>query len=92
MDAPMSPAFGPPALSPEELNDLRSHVVSLKLGDFGTELVGEKNVSNATAVIALLHHLGFAPERIASAIAGFRGATRRQDELFRDHRFRVRPG
>ncbi|PYI81665.1 MAG: UDP-N-acetylenolpyruvoylglucosamine reductase [Verrucomicrobia bacterium] len=61
----------------------------LKLGDFGTELVGEKNVSNATAVIALLHHLGFAPERIASAIAGFRGATRRQDEVFRDHRFRV---
>ena len=59
------------------------------LGEFQSALLGEKNASNAGAVIALLHHLGFAPGRIAEAIASFRGAARRQEELFRDERFRV---
>jgi UDP-N-acetylmuramate--L-alanine ligase/UDP-N-acetylenolpyruvoylglucosamine reductase len=59
------------------------------LGDFPLSLLGEKNVSNAGAVVALLHQLGFAPGDIARAIAGFTGAARRQQELFRDDRFRV---
>ena len=60
-----------------------------KLGEFSTALIGEKNVSNATAVVALLHQLGFAATDIARAIAPFRGAARRQQELFSDGRFRI---
>jgi UDP-N-acetylenolpyruvoylglucosamine reductase len=60
-----------------------------RLSDFTIRLMGEKNVSNATAVIALLHELGYAPADIAWAIAGFTGAARRQQELFRDGRFAV---
>ncbi len=63
--------------------------VGQKLGDFTTALIGEKNLSNCAAVIALLHQLGFAPEKIAAAIAPFRGAARRQQELFSDARVRV---
>src|ERR1051325_2652710 len=59
------------------------------LGEFAISLIGEKNVSNAAAVIALLHQLGFAPADIARAIAPFKGALRRQQEIFRDARFRV---
>ena len=60
-----------------------------KLGDFTLRLIGEKNISNAVAVIALLHRLGYAPDAIASAIADFTGAARRQQEVFSDARFRV---
>ena len=60
-----------------------------KLGDFTLRLIGEKNISNAGAVIALLHRLGYAPDAIARAIANFTGAARRQEELFGDARFRV---
>ena len=60
-----------------------------KLGDFTLRLIGEKNISNAGSVIALLHRLGYAPDAIAHAIAGFTGAARRQQELFSDARFRV---
>jgi UDP-N-acetylenolpyruvoylglucosamine reductase len=61
----------------------------LKFGDFTLRLIGEKNISNAGAVIALLHRLGYASDAIARAIADFTGAARRQQELFRDARFRV---
>jgi UDP-N-acetylenolpyruvoylglucosamine reductase len=61
----------------------------MKLGDFRTTLIGEKNISNATAVIALLHELGCDAADIAKAIAPFRGAARRQELLFADARFRV---
>jgi UDP-N-acetylmuramate--L-alanine ligase/UDP-N-acetylenolpyruvoylglucosamine reductase len=60
-----------------------------RLGEFRTQLLGEKNVSNATAVIALLHHLGFSVEETAKAISGFKGAARRQQVLFSDSRFQV---
>ncbi len=60
-----------------------------KLGDFTLRLIGEKNISNAGSVIALLHRLGYAPDAIARAIADFTGAARRQQELFSDARFRV---
>ena len=59
------------------------------LGEFGTQLLGEKNISNVCAVIALLHQLGFAPAEIAAACEPFQGAARRQQELFRDGRFCV---
>ena len=58
-------------------------------GEFSISLFGEKNVSNACAVIGLLHQLGFASAEIAKAIAPFRGAARRQQELFADARFRL---
>jgi UDP-N-acetylmuramate--alanine ligase len=60
-----------------------------RLGEFSIALLGEKNVSNAVAAIALLHQLGYPADRIAGAIAGFRGAARRQEELFADERFRL---
>jgi UDP-N-acetylenolpyruvoylglucosamine reductase len=60
-----------------------------KLGDFTLRLIGEKNISNAGAVVAMLHRLGYAPDAIARAIADFSGAARRQQELFNDARFRV---
>jgi UDP-N-acetylmuramate--alanine ligase len=53
-----------------------------RLGTFTVELLGEKNVSNAAAVIALLHAEGFPADKIASAISSFRGAARRQQELY----------
>jgi UDP-N-acetylmuramate--L-alanine ligase/UDP-N-acetylenolpyruvoylglucosamine reductase len=59
------------------------------LGEFRTQLLGDKNVSNATAVIALLHKLGFAPAEIGKAISGFTGAARRQQVLFADSRCQV---
>ncbi len=59
------------------------------LGQFATQLLGEKNLSNACAVVALLHQLGFGPSEIAAAIVPFQGVARRQQELFRDSRFRL---
>ncbi len=59
------------------------------LGEFRTRLLGEKNISNAAAVIALLHQLDFKPGEIAPAVAGFEGAARRLQQLFVDARFRV---
>jgi UDP-N-acetylmuramate--L-alanine ligase/UDP-N-acetylenolpyruvoylglucosamine reductase len=60
-----------------------------KLGDFAVRLLGEKNMSNAGAVVALLHRLGYGAKEIAHAIGQFTGAARRQEELFRDSRFCV---
>jgi len=60
-----------------------------RLGEFTTRLAGEKNVSNAAAVVALLHCLGRAPGEIARALAPFTGAARRQEVLFADGRFTV---
>lgn len=60
-----------------------------RLGEFLTQLLGDKNVSNTAAVVALLHQLGFGVPEIAGAVAGFRGVARRQELLFADDRFRV---
>lgn len=60
-----------------------------RLGRFTLALPGEKNVSNAAAVIGLLHQLGYPADQIAPAIAAFRGAARRQQQLYRDERFAV---
>jgi UDP-N-acetylmuramate--alanine ligase len=53
-----------------------------KLGEFSTRLLGEKNVSNAAAVVAMLHQLGYPPGEIARALAPFEGAARRQQLLY----------
>jgi len=60
-----------------------------KLGTFSISLLGEKNISNAAAVITLLHQLGYPAQQIAGALFSFRGAARRQQEVFRDDRFRI---
>jgi UDP-N-acetylmuramate--alanine ligase len=44
---------------------------------FTIQLFGEKNVSNATGMIAYLLHMGFAVDKIREAIGGFLGAKRR---------------
>lgn len=59
------------------------------LGRFGIRLCGAQNVSNAAAVVAMLHGIGFEPQRIAQAIEAFTGAARRQQCLFEDERFRI---
>jgi UDP-N-acetylmuramate--alanine ligase len=60
-----------------------------RLGEFAISLIGSKNVSNAAAVIALLHQLELKPLDIGRAICSFRGAARRQQQLFKDDRCRV---
>ena len=60
-----------------------------RLGEFSTGLIGEKNISNAACVVALLHQLCFPPAEIARAIAPFKGAARRQQELYSDESCRV---
>ncbi|MCD6051997.1 MAG: murC [Verrucomicrobia bacterium] len=60
-----------------------------RLGEFNLSLVGEKNVSNAAGAAALLHTLGHPMEDIAKALAPFKGAARRQQELHRDEQVRV---
>jgi UDP-N-acetylmuramate--alanine ligase len=59
------------------------------LGEFSLRLIGEKNISNAGAVVTFLDQQGFSAPEIAAAISEFRGAARRQQELFRDDKFRV---
>ena len=59
------------------------------LGDYTLRLLGEKNVSNALAIVAFLHRNGFAPADISIALGSFLGANRRQQELFADERFKI---
>lgn len=59
------------------------------LGEFEIMLRGEKNISNAVAVVAFLHANGIEPHAIGGALAGFQGADRRQQELFADDRYRI---
>ncbi len=60
-----------------------------KLGEFCIRLLGDKNISNAVAVITLLHQLGYDINAMADAIADFRGAARRQQQLFQNENFCV---
>ena len=59
------------------------------LGKFWIQVFGEQNISNATAVVAFLYRNGFEPPEIAAAMATYRGAHRRQQELFADDRYRI---
>ena len=59
------------------------------LGNFKSRLIGEKNVSNITGVIAFLHRQGFPTDKIKDAIENFRGVERRQQLLYQDAQVRV---
>ncbi len=48
------------------------------VGTFTSSLIGEHNLANLTAVVALLIHHGHAPDAIASALASYEGVKRRQ--------------
>ncbi|MBO4714493.1 MAG: UDP-N-acetylmuramate--L-alanine ligase [Verrucomicrobia bacterium] len=59
------------------------------LGDFKIRLMGEHNVCNAAAVIALLTELGYSSRDIADSIKDFTGARRRQELLFSNESYRI---
>lgn len=88
----VSCGFGPEAayrIKPQNGSEFEIWCDDQKLANFKLALLGEKNISNAAAVITLLHQLGYAPGEIARALAEFQGATRRQQEVFCDEHFRV---
>ena len=89
VQSPKSKTEGAATLSAQSSTRFTVWHHGAKLGDFSIRLFGEKNISNATAVIALLHQLGCSPKRIASALAEFLGAARRQEELLADGQIRV---
>jgi UDP-N-acetylmuramate--L-alanine ligase/UDP-N-acetylenolpyruvoylglucosamine reductase len=49
---------------------------------YKTLLFGEKNISNAAAVVSFLLHLSFSKEKIRNAIKDFYGAERRFDKIY----------
>ncbi len=55
--------------------------------EFTISLFGEKNVSNATAVIVMLKSLGFTNGAIQKAICDFHGAKRRFEKVFSNENF-----
>ena len=57
--------------------EILSKLFELKKTTVHSNLFGEKNVLNTTAVITILLHLGFSIEKISEAIMGFTGAKRR---------------
>ncbi len=59
------------------------------VGEFQTRLFGEKNVSNAGAVVAFLTENHFSADSIGLAISRFGGAQRRQQMLFGNAQYRV---
>ena len=60
-----------------------------RLGEFHIRLFGEKNISNAVAVVAFLHRNGFQVDEIARSLITYHGANRRQQELFSDEHYRI---
>ncbi len=82
--------YGESSHADYRLSEIRSHgmavsfVVSCDHGPFGESLSqltvgvpGHHNALNAAAAFAAAVELGFAPPRVAAAIAGYRGARRR---------------
>ncbi len=55
-------------------------------GEFIISLFGEKNVSNAAAVIVMLVTLGFSVDKIQTAIKNFTGAKRRFEKVFENEK------
>ncbi|MBI3366010.1 UDP-N-acetylmuramate--L-alanine ligase [Candidatus Roizmanbacteria bacterium] len=60
---------------------------NILLGEFFISLFGDKNVSNAAAVIVMLVTLGFTVEKIKKAIGNFVGAKRRFEKVFENDHF-----
>jgi UDP-N-acetylmuramate--alanine ligase len=84
--------YGESSHADYQLSEVRSRgmavsfVVSCDHGPFGESLSqltvgvpGHHNALNATAAFAAAVELGFAPPRVAAAIAGYRGARRRME-------------
>jgi len=82
--------YGESGRADYRLSDVRSHGMAVSFavcsdhGPFGESLShltvgvpGHHNALNATAAYAAAVELGFAPPRVAAAIAGYRGARRR---------------
>ncbi|MCX7881280.1 MAG: UDP-N-acetylmuramate--L-alanine ligase [Patescibacteria group bacterium] len=65
-----------------QIDENKSWFKIKNLGDFELSLFGKHNISNATAVIALLHHLGFSVNKIKKAIKNFVGAKRRFELIY----------
>lgn len=55
------------------------------LGQFSLSLFGKKNISNATAVIAILLKLGYTTDQIKKSIQNFKGAKRRFEVVFQEN-------
>jgi len=51
------------------------------LGQFSTALFGDKNISNATAVVVFLLYLGYSVNQIKKSIKNFTGAKRRFEKI-----------
>lgn len=83
------PLAGPAGGTPEPVACFEIWHQRRRLGEFSTRLLGAQNLSNAAAVIGMLHQLGYPAEDIARAVAGFRGAARRQECLYREARWAV---
>jgi UDP-N-acetylmuramate--L-alanine ligase/UDP-N-acetylenolpyruvoylglucosamine reductase len=88
----ISYGFSPAADYRVEVESSKGFVIwdhKKRLGKFRILLFGEKNISNAVAVVAFLHQNGFQANEIASALATYYGANRRQQELFYDGHYRI---
>lgn len=59
------------------------------LGEFAIGLIGQQNVSNAGAVIALMHQLRINLDELRPILQSFRGARRRQELVFQNAQFKV---
>ena len=91
-DNAISYGFNPTAEYRVEIQPDKGFVIwqhEQRLGEFHIRLFGEKNISNAVAVVAFLHQNGFQVDEIARALFTYRGANRRQQEVFSDERFRI---
>ena len=50
-----------------------------RYGSFRTRMIGEHNIKNTLAAVAVADHLGISPEQIAEALDSFTGIRRRQE-------------
>lgn len=67
----------PPNELPRQQSRFLVHYGGQKLGPFTLAVPGIHNLRNATAAVAIGVQLGIAPDRIAAALAEFRGVERR---------------
>lgn len=91
-DNAISYGFNPTAEYRVEIQPHKGFVIwqhEQRLGEFHIRLFGEKNISNAVAVVAFLHQNGFQVDEIARALFTYCGANRRQQELFADEHYRI---
>jgi UDP-N-acetylmuramate--alanine ligase len=84
-----SPATGlPDFYAADIVIDQGDYLFSVKAHDWSLDHViltmgGRHNVENATAAIAVAHHLGIAGDKIVAAVAAFRGVKRRFEYIIK---------